>query len=342
MAIAKKITINDVAQAAGVSVSTVSLVLSGKGRISSATGERVNQAIEQLGFVRNRQAASLRGGQSGVIGLIVSDLSKPFYAELTAGLTDALEAEGKMVFLTQGGYGGEKMRQRFETLISQGVDGVIIAGAIDKGSELRDRAAEVGMPLVFASRASYLDDIDLIRPDNMQAAQIVTEHLIRRGHQRIAWLGGQSASLTRAERVGGYCATLLKYGLPFHSEWVVECESSQKLAAEAMASLLRQNPTITAVLCYNNVIATGAWFGLMRAGRQSGEDSVESYFEQRVALAAFAEVPESALDDVPLTWVTTPAREMGQSLAECILRRLEKGQMSARNQIMPPRLVTRK
>jgi LacI family transcriptional regulator of maltose regulon len=107
MAIAKKITINDVAQVAGVSVSTVSLVLSGKGRISSATGERVNQAIEQLGFVRNRQAASLRGGQSGVIGLIVSDLSKPFYAEL-AGLTDALESEGKMVFLTQGGYGGKK------------------------------------------------------------------------------------------------------------------------------------------------------------------------------------------------------------------------------------------
>ncbi|WP_163484696.1 substrate-binding domain-containing protein, partial [Escherichia coli] len=85
--------------------------------------------------------------------------------------------------------------------------------------------------------------------DNMQAAQLVTEHLIRRGHQRIAWLGGQSASLTRAERVGGYCATLLKYGLPFHSEWVLECESSQKQAAEAMTGLLRQNPTITAVLC---------------------------------------------------------------------------------------------
>jgi hypothetical protein len=133
------------------------------------------------------------------------------------------------------------------------------------------------VPLVFASRASYLDDVDLIRPDNMQAAQLVTEHLIRRGHQRIAWLGGQSSSLTRAERVGGYCATLLKYGLPFHSEWVLECESSQKQAAEAMAALLRQNPTITAVLCYNNVVATGAWFGLMRAGRQSGEDGVESY-----------------------------------------------------------------
>ncbi len=79
--LSQKITINDVAQVAGVSVSTVSLVLSGKGRISSATGERVNQAIEQLGFVRNRRA-SLRGGQSGVIGLIVSDLSKPFTRSL--------------------------------------------------------------------------------------------------------------------------------------------------------------------------------------------------------------------------------------------------------------------
>ncbi|MBN0517412.1 hypothetical protein JTM39_38230, partial [Pseudomonas aeruginosa] len=92
---------------------------------------------------------------------------------LTAGLTDALERQGKMVFLTQGGRSGEKMAQRFDTLAAQGVDGVIIAGAIDRGSELRERAAEAGVPLVFASRASYLDDVDLMRPDNMQAAQLV-------------------------------------------------------------------------------------------------------------------------------------------------------------------------
>ena len=338
MAIAKKVTINDVALAAGVSVSTVSLVLSGKGRISSATGERVYQAIDQLGFVRNRQAVSLRGGQTGVIGLIVGDLSSPFYAELTAGMTAALESEGKMVFLTQGGKRGEQMLQRFETLVSQGVDGVVIAGSVDQAAELRAKAAETETPLVFASRASYLDEVDIIRPDNMQAAQLVT----RRGHQRIAWLGGKSSSLTRAERVGGYCSTLIKYGLPFHSEWVLECESSQKQAAEAIAGLLRHNPTISAVLCYNSVIAMGAWFGLMRAGIQSGEDSVESYYEQRVALAAFADVAENALDDLPLTWVTTPAREMGQSVAERILQRIDNVQGSIRNLIMPPRLLARK
>lgn len=338
----KKITINDVALAAGVSVSTVSLVLSGKGRISSATGQRVNEAVEQLGFVRNRQAAALRGGQSGVIGLIVRDLTTPFYAELTAGLTEALEAQGRMLFLTQGGRDGERMRRGFEALMKQGVDGIVIAGAASEGAPLRDEANRLGVPLVFASRASYLDDADNIRPDNHQAAQRLTEHLIKRGHQRIAWLGGRSSSLTRAERLGGYCATLLQYGLPFHSEWIVECEPSQNQAAQAINALLRHNPTISAVLCHNATVAMGAWFGLLRAGRQSGEDSFESYFDSTVALAAFVEVEEERLDDIPGAFVLTPAREMGRSVAERIMQRIQYAEEPIKSQIIAPRLVTRK
>jgi len=334
----KKITINDVALHAGVSVSTVSLVLSGKGRISPSTGQKVNAAVEQLGFVRNRQAALLRGGKTGVVGLIVSHFSDPFYAQLTAGLTGVLEAQGKMVFLTQGGRQGEHLLSRIDTLIAQGVDGIVIAGGVSNTAEINARVN--GLPVVFASRASYLDDADIIRPDNMQAAQMLTEHLIRGGHQRIAWLGGKSSSLTRAERVGGYCATLLKYGLPFHNEWVVECESSQKAAAEAIGALLRHNPTISAVMCYNSTIAMGAWFGLMRAGRQSGFESVGNVFDQQIALAAFADVPERQLDDVPIVWSLTPAQEIGCALAERIMQRIDKQDAATQEQIMPSRLVT--
>lgn len=79
----------------------------------------MNAAIEELGFVRNRQASALRGGQSGVVGLIVRDLSAPFYAELTAGLTEALEAQGRMVFLLHGGKDGEQLTQRFSLLLNQ-------------------------------------------------------------------------------------------------------------------------------------------------------------------------------------------------------------------------------
>ncbi|MEX5383263.1 Mal regulon transcriptional regulator MalI [Cronobacter muytjensii] len=336
---AKRITINDVAQAAGVSVATVSLVLSGKGRISSATGQRVNDAIEQLGFVRNRQASALRGGPSGVVGLIVRDLTTPFYAELTAGLSEALEAQGRMLFLLQGGRDEARMQRCLDTLLDHGVDGVVVAGGGGPGAAWQAQARGRGIPLLFASRASHHDEVDTVRPDNQQAARLVTEHLIRRGHQRIAWLGGASSSLTRAERLGGYCATLLQYGLPFHSEWIVECQPGQKPAAEAITELLRVNPTITAVLCHNSTVAMGAWFGLMRAGRQSGEAGYESYFENSVTLAAFADVPEERLDEVPLTWVTTPAREMGHCVAERILQRIQHGDEPAGSLIIGPRLV---
>ncbi len=339
MTMAKKVTINDVALAAGVSVTTVSLVLSGKGRISAQTGQRVHEAIEELGFVRNRQASALRGGQTGVIGLIVCDLSQTFYAEATSGLSEALESEGRMVFLLHGGRDGEHMLARLNTLLSQGVDGVIVAGAPGElGAALRTRAKEAGVPLIFASRANYPDDSDTVRPDNMQAAQRVTEHLIQQGNQRIAWLGGESSSLIRAERVGGYCATLLKYGLPFHSDWVVECGSSQKQAAEAVQALLSHSPTIDAVVCYNGLIAVGAWFGLMRAGRQAGS-GLDRYFELQVSLAAFAEAWEQGQYDIPVSWATISGKEMGYLLAERILQRVDDPERALHHVVLSPGLV---
>ncbi|HDJ2772788.1 TPA: LacI family DNA-binding transcriptional regulator, partial [Serratia rubidaea] len=147
----KKITITDVAQHAAVSVSTVSLVLSGKGRISSATVARVHQAIEQLGYVRNRQAATLRGAASGVIGLILRDIGDPFYAEMTAGLSEALEAQGKVLFLTQSGRDGAGLMRCFDTLLTHGVDGLVLAGGARAADDLQAQAAEQGVPLVCAA-----------------------------------------------------------------------------------------------------------------------------------------------------------------------------------------------
>ncbi len=182
----KKITITDVAQQAGVSVTTVSLVLSGKGRISPTTVEKVNQAIEQLGYVRNRQAATLRGAESGVIGLILRDICEPFYAEMTAGLSEALEAHDKLLFLTQSGRDGQGLQRAFDALLAQGVDGIVLAGGIRAAAGLKEKAAEQGVPLVCVARSSGLEGVDVVRPDNMQAAKLATEFLIKRGHSQIA------------------------------------------------------------------------------------------------------------------------------------------------------------
>nr|WP_154324938.1 Mal regulon transcriptional regulator MalI [Pantoea sp. 201603H] len=337
----KKITINDVADEAGISVTTVSLVLSGKGRISAATADRVNQAIEKLGYIRNRSAAMLRGGDSGVIGLIVRDICNPFYAEMTAGLSEMLEKQGKVLFLTQSGAQGKNIQRCFDSLIAQGVEGIVLGGGADNAVELVQKAREFGVPLICASRASSLDEADSIRPDNMHAAKLATEYLIKRGHHCIAWLGGSGSSLTRAERIGGYCTTLLQYGLPFRSEWIVESGSHQRDAADLTEKLIHHHPTITAILCHNASVALGCYFGLQRTGRTIGKGALDSYYGQQMALVGFGDVPEAELTDPPLTFITSSAREIGRSAATRLLVRMHDPDGDIQKLIMPPVLIER-
>lgn len=142
--------------------------------------------------------------------------------------------------------------------------------------------------------------------------------------------------------MGGYCATLLKFGLLFYSNWVLECTSSQKQAAEAITALLRHNLTISAVVCYNETIAMGAWFGLLKAGRQSGESGVDCYFEQQVLLAAFTDATLTTFDDILVTWASTPARELGITLADCMMQKITYEETHLRNFIISARLIAAK
>ncbi|WP_411704874.1 Mal regulon transcriptional regulator MalI [Edaphovirga cremea] len=337
----KKITITDVALQAGVSVTTVSLVLSGKGRISPATAERVHQTIDELGYVPNRQAATLRGGSSGVIGLIVNDICDPFYAEMTAGLSEAFEAQGKILFLTQSGRDGKGMQRCFDSLLAQGVEGVVLAGGADSLLGLKEKADEQGIPLVCAARSIGLEGVDLISPDNMLAAKMATEYLVKRGHRQIAYLGGNSSSLTRAERLGGFCAILLQYGLPFRSDWVIECDYQQRVVADATETLLSHQPNISAIICHNASVAIGAYFGVLRSGRTIGSKGVDTFLEQQVALIGFGDAPGAELTEPPLTLISSSAREVGHSAAGRLLQRIGGVSLQQQTIILTPRLIER-
>ncbi|WP_312141388.1 substrate-binding domain-containing protein, partial [Pantoea septica] len=201
------------------------------------------------------------------------------------------------------------------------------------------RAAELGLPLICASRASYLEGTDSLRPDNALGARMATEYLIRQGHQHIAWLGGSGASLTRAERIGGYCATLLQYGLPFKPEWIIECEESQKAAAEATTQLLQRHPRLTAIIAANAATALGGYFALLRSGRTLGQGAVDSYYAQQMALVGFSDEPQANLSDPPLTFVCSPAREMGRAAAARILLRLSAPETASQHMILTPSLI---
>ncbi|EGT3608112.1 Mal regulon transcriptional regulator MalI [Morganella morganii] len=318
----RKVTIVDVAQQASVSVTTVSLVLSGKGRISRKTADKVNAAIEELGYVRNQQAATLRDNISNVIGLIVKDITEPFYAEVAAGVSEYAETQGKQVFLTQCGNSSAGFARSLDSLIRYGVDGVIVGGGKFLTNDVVERINHYQIPMVCAARASEFSGIDVVRPDNASAARMATEYLIKNGHRQIAYFGGESDSLTRAERVGGYCSTLVQYGLPFRTEWIVETDNKQQNIIRRVSEFMYQYPKVSAIVCHNTGTALGAYFAALSTGNTVRQGDNESYFTQEIALVGFDDIGSEALYDIPVAFITQPSRDVGRSAATRLLRRI--------------------
>ena len=334
----KKVKIIDVAAKAGVSVTTVSMVLGNKGRISAETAQKVNQAVTELGYVRNLAAASLRSQKSELIGLILRDISDPYYAEVASGLSEVLEEKGFMLFLAQSGETQEKFDRCMLTMSQQDVGGVVFCPIRDSGEPDLSKIKGRDIPLVCIARATVGHDIDYVGPDNMRAAKMATEYLIKQGHRQIAYVGGKSASLNRAERLGGYCSSLLQFGLPFKPEWVVECDKDQISAAEAVEELLATQPKITAILCHHSSTAFGAMYGVQRANRSVGKDN---YIGQQVAIIGFDDVPEAQLTQPALTFVTSPAKEIGRQAGKRLIAQMSDKDPVAQSLILPPELIER-
>ncbi|MGF1688097.1 Mal regulon transcriptional regulator MalI [Photobacterium japonica] len=334
----KKIKITDVAEYAGVSVSTVSLVLGNKGRISEATITKVNEAIKTLGYVRNEAAANLRSNQSNLIGLVVKDITDPFYTEITAGFSQALEKQGYMLFLAQYGDSPARLEHCIQSMIQQGVAGVAFSPLRGASQGVLKMLGDAGVPVVCVARASVNDEVDFVVPDNSQSAKKATLHLIEQGHRHIAYVGGQGDSLTRAERIGGYCTALIQYGLPFKNEWVIECEGTQTAAAQAVQSLLVQHPKITAILCHRSAVALGAVYGVQRANRSVGRDN---YIGQQVALLGFDDVPEAELTHPPLTFMSSTAQAIGEQAGQRLLQRMKQPVQNTEKVVLPSVLIIR-
>ncbi|MDN3680099.1 Mal regulon transcriptional regulator MalI [Vibrio tapetis subsp. quintayensis] len=334
----KAVKINDVAKHAGVSVSTVSLVLGNKGRISEATIKKVSQAVDELGYVRNEAAANLRTQNSNLIGLILRDITDPFYAEITSGISHVLEKHGYMLFLAQYGDDSEKLTKCVRSMIQQGVAGIAFNPFRGGTSQVIELANNASIPAICLSRATVNDSIDNVCPDNSLAAKMATQHLIEQGHRHIAYVGGTGDSLTRAERIGGYCTTLMQYGLMFKNEWVVECDPSQQDAADVVENLLHHHPQITALLCHRSKTAIGAVYAANRANRRVGKDQ---YIDKQISIIGFDDVPEAQLCTPPLTFTSSPAYEIGKQAGQRLVSQLKHQQTGIQKIIIPPTLIRR-
>ncbi len=326
------VTIKDIAQVAGVSPSTVSRALNDSPLISQETKARIRRIAEELGYERNELARGLVKGTSRALGLIVPDITNPFFAEIARGVSDVAHAEGYGVLLctTEGDLAREAEYLRF--LRRKRVDGLILSAVTMDDPNLSE-LLNSSIPFVLVSRLVRGLDAPFVVGDDKAGARLAVEHLIHLGHEKIAFIGGPANVQSSHDRMIAYQEVLREYGLKLYSWWAVFADFTQKAGYEAAKKMLRGGSRPTAIFAANDVIA----LGVMEAAEELGFS-----IPQDLSLVGYDDISYAALPRIQLTTVAQPTYEMGKIAAEYLLAVCEGEAREKLRCMLSPRLVVRK
>lgn len=327
----KRVTIKDVAVAAGVSPATVSLVLREEPRISSATRDRVHDAMRRLGYVYDRRAAIMRTQRSMTIGLVVTNVRNPYFAELAMALE--VELNDNRFVLLQGYSHDERTREDrlLETMVEHRVDGIVLLPSKDTpAADLNARLN--GTPHVLVARRVPDHEADYVGVDNVRAGRMLGEHLASQGHERVAFLGGPSPSIARAERERGLRAGLKRHSVTLPKKLSIPSVADRPGGIAAVQQLLELGPAPEAIACYSDVVAFGVIAALRAAGLEPGRD---------VAVGSFDDTPEAAVQHPALTSVATFPERVGAEASRLLLERIAVPDLAPREVILEPSLSIR-
>ncbi|MEU7482529.1 LacI family DNA-binding transcriptional regulator [Streptomyces sp. NPDC042319] len=322
--------IKDVAERAGVSVATVSRVLNGNSPVA-ATRDRVLAAVAELGYRPNNVARALRTARTGALGLIISDLTNPFFTELA----DAVEVEARSLdYSLVIGNAGESPQQQddhIRTLVDRRIDGLLVTSA-GTGSPVLREVAAAGTPLVLLDRAVDGLDVPCVRADGRDALVDLAAHLAALGRRRPAIIVAPAGTRTGADRLRSFREALRPYGIELPDERVGSTPDLQHTGGRrVMRGFLDLPEPPDAVLATDNLMALGAMDELRARGLRVPDD---------VALVVYDDVPWFAHTDPPLTAIAQPTRELGRAAVHTLLARIEG--RPAESVLLPARLVPRR
>ncbi|SEQ86395.1 LacI family DNA-binding transcriptional regulator [Microlunatus flavus] len=322
-------TISDVARVSGVSTTTVSHVLTGKRPVAASTRERVEAAVAQLHYRPSRLARSLRVGSSQMIGVVVPDITNPFYGQVTRGLSDSLGAEyGTWVCNTDGST--KRERAYVSDMVARGADALLIT-SVDAEDEAVAAALAAGVPTVSLGESVDHPLVDRVLAADEEASQAAVEHLLARGARRVAIIEGpRTLGHSREE---GYEAALRTAGLKAPQQLRVHGDWTRVGGREAMLRLMRLPQRPDAVFCANDLMAIGALDALRSLGLRAPDD---------VRLVGFDDIEAASLVSPALTTIANPAYETGWSAAKLVLDRLQGRHTGSRRTVtLPCRLIVR-
>lgn len=324
-------TIKDVAARAGVSFTTVSHVLNGTRRVSDHARARVEQAVAEMGYAPSAVARALKTSETFVFGVLVPNITNPFFAELTRGIEDRCQQTDYSVFLCNSDDEPERQKHYLQTLLERRVDGLLLAAAADQDEPLVKRLASARVPTVVVERRIPGLAADLVRVNHDAGARMAASHLVSLGHRAIACLSGPSRFVVSRERTAGWRSALQEAGIQPDEAWMLEGDFSASAGYEMAYGLLKRRE-VTAILAGNDMMA----IGVLRAAAELGV-SVPG----ELSVIGFDGIDLGSYVYPALTSVGYPIRELGEMAASVLLERLVNRQGERREVVLPPRLIER-
>jgi LacI family transcriptional regulator len=330
MKLTGRATLKTLAKASGVSVATASQVIRGVGRISEHTRKRVLSTAEKMNYIPDGRAISMRSGERPEIGMIIQELANPFNAEVISGVSDCLERHGYFVSVLDSRNDIERQKRNIEAFIRSARGGLIWVPAHNTPSKTIDLLRKHSIPTITFLRQIKGADFDHIGIKNTEGTEMATDYLIKLGHTKIAYFGGNLNSDVRKDRAEGYELSLKKHGIDWKVNWT--SEDTKQSGLERLHDLILEHPDVTALVCNGDMVALGACLALQSKNLQPGKD---------ISVIGFDNVVDAKLVTPSLTTMEVKPYNLGLILAETILKRINETDHPQITYFNNPELIVR-
>lgn len=321
-------TIKDIAKKLNISYSTVSKGLNDSSEISESTKKKIRKAAKELNYTPNAIAQGLVTKRTKTIGLIIPDITNPFYPEIAMGIEETASLNGYSVILCNSNWNNQKERDYLDLLIGKKVDGIILAPIGEENLELN----EFELPIVMVGKRNGYSTKSYVVVDDKRGGFLATEHLIKIGRKKIMFIGGKENVQSNKERLEGYMKALDRYGIPIDEGLIrsgnFKIESGYILMKEA----LKNGAICDAVFAGNDMLALGAIQAIQERNIKVPD---------KIAVVGFDDISFAKLPEISLTTVAQPKYEMGILAAKMLLDKIDNTKKKIESIILPPELVVR-
>ncbi|MEO8720445.1 MAG: substrate-binding domain-containing protein [Ginsengibacter sp.] len=332
-----KVSMKDVAKYLGVSTALVSYVINNKekeARVSEKMAKKIRDAVVKLKYQPNQIAKSLKSGRSNTIGLMVADISNPFFSNIARIIEDEARKKGYVVIFGSCDENAEKSRSLIDVFKNRQVDAFIIAPAENTENQIR-ALQESGVPVVLIDRYFPKVQVDSVHIDNFHAAYHAVEHLIINGRRKIAMMAYDTSLPHIQEREKGYKAALKAHGIRFKKEWLKKAsyQNIKKDVATKMKELLFPDLKVDAFFFATNTLAVESLKLIHKSGIKIPDELAIISFDESDAFDFFYS---------PLSYVSQSLEDMGKGAVRLVIERLKDNTKAYTNLIIKEKLVLRK